>query len=200
MTVSEATANGATPAEAVRSEVLGAFLDGCQPVTGRALQYLTGRKIAAAVVDAFGTRFCDREYPELHSRLVEAFGAEAVADAGLVSQPKPPRKPAPIFWHYYAKGIGFLLFPFYMAGRVVQLCARPPIDKAEAERLKVIRMMFTRASIPVNSRFWVICIRVPQRVRFNRVSISPISISPLTIPPTYRPTSPSTSTSTASVS
>jgi hypothetical protein len=53
-----------------------------------------------------------------------------------------------LFWHYYAKGIGFLLFPFYVAGRVVQLWARPPIDTAEAERLTVIRMMFTRASIP----------------------------------------------------
>lgn len=129
--------------------ILAAFLSACRPVEGPALDWLTKtRQVAPKVVADMGIRFCGREYSSVMDRLKADFGEEALLRAGLLKRSRAGRA-VPSFWHYYAAKAGFLVIPFMLKGRPVALKVRPPIEKAEAVRRKMVRFMNTAATIPV---------------------------------------------------
>jgi DNA primase len=135
-----------TESAASHGDAYAAFLDGCRPVEGSALAYLTGRGIDADVVAHLGLRFCGREYAELMTRLEAGFGRDALQAAGLLATGK--RGPYPTFWSYYSKQIGFLVLPYIQDRHPVYLKARPPLDKATAEAKDVPRFLNTGRAVP----------------------------------------------------
>lgn len=135
-----------TKSDTDHGDAYAAFLQGCRPVEGAALAYLTGRGIAAAVVERLGLRFCGREYAELMTRLETDFGRDALLAAGLLTTGK--RGPYPTFWPFTAKRIGFLVLPYFQDRRPVYLKARPPLDKATAEAKGVPRFLNTGRAVP----------------------------------------------------
>ena len=127
-----------------------AFLTACRPVEGRALDFLIRDKgVKEEVVLSLGLRFCGREYKEIMDTLTERFGEAALLVAGLLKKSKTKAGSlVPSFWHYYAKKAGFLVIPYMLNGRPVYLKARPPVSKAEAERLELVRFLNTAARVP----------------------------------------------------
>ena len=124
------------------------FLSSCRPVEGRALDFLIRDKgVAEEVVIALGLRFCGREYQDIMHALKERFGEAALLVAGLLKRSKTGRL-VPSFWHYYAKKAGFLVIPYLLDGRPVYLKVRPPVSKADAERLGLVRFLNTSAAVP----------------------------------------------------
>lgn len=141
--------SGPVEVSAPVSELYGAFLDGCRPVEGVALDWLTGKKgVSPEVVVASRLRYCGREYPELVEDLKTRFGESALLAAGLLKKSSKSDRLVPAFWHYFASKVGFLVFPYVLDGRPVCLKVRPPVSKAEAERLKLVRFLNTAGSIP----------------------------------------------------
>lgn len=137
-----------TTGPAADPAIYEAFLSACRPVEGRPLEWLTKDKgIAPDVVIALGLRFCGREYLDVMNALTERFGEDALQAAGLLKRNQKGRL-VPSFWHYYAKKAGFLVIPYMLNGRPVYLKARPPISKAEAERLELVRFLNTAARVP----------------------------------------------------
>jgi len=127
---------------------LEAFLDACRPIEGPVLKWLTNvRGIAPDVILALGLRFCGREYQGIMTALQERFGDAALLTAGLLKKSKD-ESAVPTFWHYYAKKAGFLVIPYQQDGRTVFLKTRPPMDKAKAEGLGLVRFMNTAGTIP----------------------------------------------------
>jgi len=125
-----------------------AFLTACRPVEGRALDFLIRDKgVKEEVILSLGLRFCGREYKEIMDTLTERFGEDALQAAGLLKRNQKGRL-VPSFWHYYAKKAGFLVIPYLLDGRPVYLKARPPVSKAEAERLELVRFLNTAARVP----------------------------------------------------
>jgi len=138
------------PALALASDpaVFQAFLDACRPIEGPVLKWLTeSRGIAPDVILALQLRFCGREYQNIMTALLEQFGEAALLTAGLLKKQKDGRA-VPTFWHYYAKKAGFLVIPYLLDGRPVFLKTRPPMDKARAEGLGLVRFMNTAGKIP----------------------------------------------------
>ena len=137
-----------TTGPAADPAIYEAFLSACRPVEGRPLEWLTKDKgIAPDVVIALGLRFCGREYLDVMNALTERFGEDALQAAGLLKRNQKGRL-VPSFWHYYAKKAGFLVIPYLLDGRPVYLKARPPVSKAEAERLELVRFLNTAARVP----------------------------------------------------
>ena len=139
-----------TTGPAADPAIYEAFLTACRPVEGRALDFLIRDKgVAEEVVIALGLRFCGREYKEIMDTLTERFGEAALLVAGLLKKSKTKAGSlVPSFWHYYAKKAGFLVIPYLLDGRPVYLKARPPVSKAEAERLELVRFLNTAARVP----------------------------------------------------
>ena len=138
----KATGPAADPA------IYEAFLSSCRPVEGRALDFLIRDKgVKEEVVLSLGLRFCGREYKEIMDTLTERFGEAALLVAGLLKRSKAGRL-VPSFWHYYAKKAGFLVIPYMKDGLPVYLKVRPPVSKAEAERLELVRFLNTAARVP----------------------------------------------------
>lgn len=131
--------------------VLVAFLDACQPVSREkaVMAWLEAKGCALDVAERLGLRFCGREYKGIMAELEKNFPAADLLAAGLL---KPSKKPGgrlvPAFWHYYASKAGFLVIPYLVDGRPVYLKARPPISKADAERLGLVRFLNTSGEIP----------------------------------------------------
>lgn len=137
-----------TTGPAADPAIYEAFLTACRPVEGRALEWLTkGKGVKEEVVIALGLRFCGREYLDVMNALTERFGEDALQAAGLLKRNQKGRL-VPSFWHYYAKKAGFLVIPYMLNGRPVYLKARPPVSKAEAERLELVRFLNTAARVP----------------------------------------------------
>ncbi|MDD2302354.1 MAG: hypothetical protein PHG30_07330 [Eubacteriales bacterium] len=137
-----------TTGPAADPAIYEAFLTACRPVEGRALEWLTkGKGVKEEVVIALGLRFCGREYLDVMNALTERFGEDALQAAGLLKRNQKGRL-VPSFWHYYAKKAGFLVIPYLLDGRPVYLKARPPVSKAEAERLELVRFLNTAARVP----------------------------------------------------
>ena len=137
-----------TTGPAADPAIYEAFLTACRPVEGRPLEWLTKDKgIAPDVVIALGLRFCGREYQDIMKALTDRFGEDALQAAGLLKRNQKGRL-VPSFWHYYAKKAGFLVIPYLLDGRPVYLKARPPVSKAEAERLELVRFLNTAARVP----------------------------------------------------
>ena len=125
-----------------------AFLAGCRPLEGAALEWLTrDRGIKADVVEACRLRFCGREYLDLVNDLKTRFGAGPLLAAGILKTSKKGR-PVPSFWHYYASKAGFLVIPYLLDERPVYLKARPPVSKDKAEGHGLCRFLNTAAAIP----------------------------------------------------
>ena len=139
---------GGEKAPTAVSPVYEAFLEGCRPVDGSALQWLTEDKgIAPEVVESCRLRFCGREYADLMEGLKTRFPEADLAGAGLLKKGKSGRL-VPSFWHYFAKEAGFLVIPYLSGGRPVYLKARPPCGKEQAERLGLVRFLNTAAAVP----------------------------------------------------
>ena len=137
-----------TTGPAADPAIYEAFLSACRPVEGRALDFLIRDKgVKEEVVIALGLRFCGREYLDVMNALTERFGEDALQAAGLLKRNQKGRL-VPSFWHYYAKKAGFLVIPYLLDGRPVYLKARPPVSKAEAERLELVRFLNTAARVP----------------------------------------------------
>ena len=137
-----------TTGPAADPAIYEAFLTACRPVEGRALDFLIRDKgVKEEVVLSLGLRFCGREYKEIMDTLTERFGEDALQAAGLLKRNQKGRL-VPSFWHYYAKKAGFLVIPYMLNGRPVYLKARPPVSKAEAERLELVRFLNTAARVP----------------------------------------------------
>lgn len=145
--------------------VYDAFLTACRPVDGRPLDWLTKDKgIAPEVVEACRLRFCGREYLDIINRLKTCFGDAALLTAGLLKRSKTGR-PVPCFWHYYAKKAGFLVIPYLLDGRPVYLKARPPVSKAKAEALGLVRFLNTAGKVPCLYNVDALAVQpVPDRV------------------------------------
>jgi DNA primase len=128
------------------SDALDAFLAACRTPEGRALEYLTGRGISAAVVDSLGVRFCGREHDAVMEALDVEFGPKVLSAAGLLSKGKKGLYPTfgPLTW----RRAGFLLVPYRLNGRTVYLKARPPVDKGTAERLGLPRFLNAGGAVP----------------------------------------------------
>ena len=139
-----------TTGPAADPAIYEAFLTACRPVEGRALDFLIRDKgVKEEVVLSLGLRFCGREYKEIMDTLTERFGENALKVAGLLKKSKTKAGSlVPSFWHYYAKKAGFLVIPYLLDGRPVYLKARPPVSKAEAERLELVRFLNTAAAVP----------------------------------------------------
>ena len=139
-----------TTGPAADPAIYEAFLTACRPVEGRALDFLIREKgVKEEVVLSLGLRFCGREYKEIMDTLTERFGEAALLVAGLLKKSKTKAGSlVPSFWHYYAKKAGFLVIPYMLNGRPVYLKARPPVSKAEAERLELVRFLNTAARVP----------------------------------------------------
>ena len=139
-----------TTGPAADPAIYEAFLTACRPVEGRALDFLIREKgVKEEVVLSLGLRFCGREYKEIMDTLTERFGEAALLVAGLLKKSKTKAGSlVPSFWHYYAKKAGFLVIPYMLNGRPVYLKARPPVSKAEAERLELVRFLNTDARVP----------------------------------------------------
>jgi DNA primase len=131
-----------------RVAVLRAFLDGCRPVEGKALAYLTNRGIDAAVVHRLGVKFCGREYADLMGQLEQRVGTTALADAGLLTASMRGTGWYPTFRPFTAKQIGFLVLPYQLHGEPVYLKARPPLSKAATEAKGVARFLNTGGTVP----------------------------------------------------
>ena len=137
-----------TTGPAADPAIYEAFLTACRPVEGRALDFLIRDKgVKEEVVLSLGLRFCGREYKEIMDTLTERFGEDALQAAGLLKRNQKGRL-VPSFWHYYAKKAGFLVIPYLLDGLPVYLKARPPVSKAEAERLELVRFLNTAARVP----------------------------------------------------
>ena len=138
------------PSSGADPEVLVAFLSACRPVEGPALVWIKKKvpNLTAALVEGLGLRFCGREYLTVMERLKESFGEAALVAAGLLKKSKTGRL-VPSFWHYFTRKAGFLVIPYLVEGRPVYLKVRPPVSKADAERLKLIRFLNTAAAVPV---------------------------------------------------
>ena len=139
-----------TTGPAADPAIYEAFLSSCRPVEGRALDFLIRDKgVKEEVILSLGLRFCGREYKEIMDTLTERFGEAALLVAGLLKKSKTKAGSlVPSFWHYYAKKAGFLVIPYLLDGRPVYLKARPPVSKAEAERLELVRFLNTAARVP----------------------------------------------------
>jgi len=138
-----------TTGPAADPAVYEAFLTACRPVEGRALEWLMKEKgVTEDIVKGLGIRFCGREYQDITKALVDHFGEDALVAAGLLKRSKAGGRLVPSFWHYYAKKKGFLVIPYMMDGLPVYLKARPPVSKADAERLGLVRFMNTAAAVP----------------------------------------------------
>jgi hypothetical protein len=121
----------------------------CRPVEGRPLEGLTKDKgIREDVVIALGLRFCGREYQDIMKVLTIRFGEDALVAAGLLKKSKTTPRLVPSFWHYFASKAGFLVIPYLLDGLPVYLKARPPVSKADAERLELVRFLNTAAVVP----------------------------------------------------
>jgi 5S rRNA maturation endonuclease (ribonuclease M5) len=137
-----------TTGPAADPAIYEAFLTACRPVEGRALDFLIRDKgVKEEVILSLGLRFCGREYLDVMNALTERFGEDALQAAGLLKRNQKGRL-VPSFWHYYAKKAGFLVIPYLLDGRPVYLKARPPVSKAEAERLELVRFLNTAARVP----------------------------------------------------
>ena len=123
------------------------FLEGCRPVEGPALDFLTRRGISAEVIDRMGIRFCGREYADLIRSLKDRIDQDVLLAAGLL-KPNKAGKVVPSFWHYFAKEAGFLVIPYLRDGWPVYLKVRPPINKVTAEAKGIIRFLNTSAAVP----------------------------------------------------
>jgi hypothetical protein len=121
-------------------------LAACRAPDGRPLDYLTGRGISAAVVDSLGVRFCGREHDDVMAALDRDFGPEVLLAAGLLSKGK--KGPYPTFGPLAWRRAGFLLIPYRVNGRAVYLKARPPVNKATAERLGLPRFLNAGGVVP----------------------------------------------------
>ena len=129
------------------AEIYDAFLDGCRPVEGLALDYLKSRGFRVEIIEGMSLRFCGREYVDLTNKLTDRFGEDAMLKAGLLAISRK-KTPYPAFWPIVAKGVGFLVFPYRQADRAVYLKVRPPVDKKRAEALGVPRMMNVGGEVP----------------------------------------------------
>jgi DNA primase len=129
-----------------RVAVLRAFLDGCRPVEGKALAYLTNRGIDAAVVHQLAVKFCGREYADVMQQLDARFGQDALAEAGLLT--KNAKGWYPTFYPFTVNRVGFLVLPYLLHGKPVYLKARPPLSKAEAEAKDIPRFLNTGRVVP----------------------------------------------------
>lgn len=128
--------------------IYAAFLEACRPVEGPALDFLVEEKgISPDVVAAVGLRFCGLEYLDIMKALTGRFEKDALLVAGLLKPSKTGRL-VPSFWHYYAKKAGFLVIPYFKAGRPVYLKARPPMSKEKAVQLELVRFLNTAAAVP----------------------------------------------------
>jgi len=139
-----------TTGPAADPAIYEAFLAACRPVEGRPLEWLMKEKgITEDIVKGLGLRFCGREFSDIIKKLTEHFGEDALVAAGLLktSRSKPDHL-VPSFWHYYAKKAGFLVIPYLLDGRPVYLKVRPPVSKADAERLGLVRFLNTSAAVP----------------------------------------------------
>ena len=117
--------------------VYGTFLSACRPVEGRPLAWLKDRGVPEDIAKGLGLRFCGREYQDIMDDLVVRFGDALVKTSGLG-----------VFGYYFRKRTGFLVIPYFLAGRPVYLKARPPISKDDAGRLGLIRFLNTAAAVP----------------------------------------------------
>jgi len=138
------------PGPAADPAIYEAFLSACRPVDGRPLEWLMKEKgITEDIVNGLGLRFCGREYQDIMDALTDHFGEVALVAAGLLKKSKTKAgRLVPSFWHYYAKKAGFLVIPYLLNGLPVYLKARPPVSKADAERLGLVRFMNTAAAVP----------------------------------------------------
>ena len=117
--------------------VYGTFLSACRPVEGRPLAWLKDRGVPEDIAKGLGLRFCGREYQDIMDALKERFGDVLVKTSGLGA-----------FGYYFQRKTGFLVIPYFLAGRPVYLKARPPISKDDAGRLGLIRFLNTAARVP----------------------------------------------------
>lgn len=138
----------APPKPVADPDVLDAFLGACPPVEGAALKWMVeDRGIAPEVVASCRLRFCGKEYKDIIVALTDRFGEAALLDAGLLKRSKTGQSVGS-FWHYYAKMAGFLVIPYISGGRPLYLKVRPPVSKAKAERMQLVRFMNTAGVIP----------------------------------------------------
>ena len=128
------------------SAVYVAFLAGCRAVEGKALDYLTGRGVAADVIVRLGLRFCGQEYAGLMDGLENTFGRDELLAVGLMTTGR--KGPYSTFWPYYANKVGFLVLPYIQNGKPIYLKAKPPIDKSTAEEKGILRFMNTGGAVP----------------------------------------------------
>lgn len=138
------------PGPAADPAIYEAFLAACRPVDDRPLEWLIKEKgITEDIVKGLGLRFCGREYLDIIKALTDHFGEDALVVAGLLKKSKSqPGRLVPSFWHYYVNKAGFLVIPYLLDGRPVYLKARPPVSKADAERLGLVRFLNTAAAVP----------------------------------------------------
>jgi len=129
--------------------VYEAFLTACRPSDGRVMDWLKGKvpKVTDALVEGLRLRFCGRDYLDIMDGLKKTFPEDALVKAGLLKRWKDGRL-GPLAWHYFTRKAGFLVIPYLVAGRPVYLKLRPPVSKADAERLKLIRFLNTAAAVP----------------------------------------------------
>jgi hypothetical protein len=119
-------------------DIYSAFLGKCREVEKQPLAWLTREKhIASEVVKALGLRFCGHEYLAALEDLEARFGKDQVKASGLWS-----------FYSYVKAKVGFIVIPYFRAGRPVYLKARPPMNKDLAESRGIDRFRNTAGKIP----------------------------------------------------
>jgi len=134
--------------QGVTSDILTMFLDACDAVPVKALEWLEQKAVTPEAVESLRLRYCGRHYGDIMATLKRTFTEKDLLSAGLLKPSKKTGRPVPVFWHYYASKAGFLVIPYISDGKPVYLKARPPCSKATAERLKLSRFLNTPGRIP----------------------------------------------------
>jgi len=128
------------------NSVLRAFLEGCRPVRGPALAFLTARGVDPGVVADLRVRLCGPELGDLYVDLAERFGEQSVEAAGIVGWRSGRRYLA--FLPYLQAGLDILVFPYRQDGLLRHLRAHPPMDRPDLRGRGLPRSLGTREAAP----------------------------------------------------
>jgi len=136
--------------ESLKSRILKAFLDSCRLVQGEALSWFVDEKgVSPEVIKSCHLRLCGKGYKNIMDCIVDRFGQVDVHNAGLLKPSnREPSLLVPVFWHYYASNIDFLVIPYIKNKLPVYLKARPAFGKEEAIKKNVARFLNMPGRIP----------------------------------------------------
>lgn len=134
------------------SVLYSTFMEHTRPIPDKVLRMLAKGGIQPSVLHRFGVRYYFKGYRDATMHLCEQFSIELVLMAGMIGVARDPEsstpRAVPVFEPYRENQVPYLILPYTIHGNIVQLKARPLIDKSQLAQMKLPTSISTRAVVP----------------------------------------------------